>query len=204
MGFIYRDYGEADREKAKDLIAESFNLVDYAAPEGFELSKETDISNCLVDATFRRVAVSEDEVIGMLFGYAKCDITPELHERTLKEHEKCFSKFRCRDSHGSLNFRKVSEAYGKMLEGRDYDGCITVMAVSGEFKGKGVGTHLLEEAKAYHRSKGIGKAYLFSDSLCDYGFYEHNGFKRVAEGEVQRKKGEEKAIHTAYLYEFDY
>lgn len=200
----YRDFAEGDRERVKDIIAESFNLAAYAEPEAFDLSKETDISNCLVDATFTRVAESDGNVVGILFGYAACDITPELHETTVTEHERRFSAFRCRDPRGGLNFRRVSEAYEKMLEGRSYDGCITVMAVAEGYKGKGIGTRLLDEVEAYHRSKGVKSAFLFSDSLCDYEFYERHGFKRMAEGEIQRKKGGEKAVHTAYLYQMDY
>ena len=69
------------------------------------------------------------------------------------------------------------------------DGEICFLAADPDNKIKGVGTALLEEFEKREKGKNI---FLYTDDRCTYQFYEHRGFKRVGEKdidiEIKRKK----------------
>lgn len=77
------------------------------------------------------------------------------------------------------------EANKQMLKRykREYnpDGEIRFLAVNPNIKGKGIGTVLLRELEKREQGKVI---YLFTDTGCNYQFYEHRGFEKVGEKEI--------------------
>ena len=52
-------------------------------------------------------------------------------------------------------------------------------------RGKGIGKLLFESAILYMKEQNLDSFYLFTDTSCNYGFYEHHGMIR---------KGEKKCI----------
>lgn len=57
---------------------------------------------------------------------------------------------------------------------------IKQIAISKEFQGQKIGTHLLNKVKEYAKSKGINNIYLYTlgDNIKAHKFYERNGFKK--------------------------
>lgn len=79
------------------------------------------------------------------------------------------------------------------------DGELAFFAVRSDQRGTGVGTELFSRLKAYMESQGIASFYLYTDTSCNYGFYEHQGTKRICEHQNQFKAYDNKAM-TFYLY----
>jgi len=77
------------------------------------------------------------------------------------------------------------DANGRMLsEYRRHeatDGEICFLAADPDIQGKGTGSKLLAELERRENGK---KIYLFTDNNCTWQFYEHKGFKRVGEEEI--------------------
>ncbi|NEG70454.1 GNAT family N-acetyltransferase [Bifidobacterium choloepi] len=61
------------------------------------------------------------------------------------------------------------------------DGQIRFLAANPHLKAKGIGTFLLNELARRVRGKEL---YLFTDSQCSYQFYEHRGFTRGGERDI--------------------
>ena len=61
-----------------------------------------------------------------------------------------------------------------------YDGELVFFVVSRTCRGRGVGKTLFQSAMEYMRSQKISSFYLFTDTSCNYGFYEHQGMQQVA------------------------
>ena len=55
----------------------------------------------------------------------------------------------------------------------DYQGELAFFAISQKCRGKGIGKALFQKVVEYMRSQKIQKFYLFTDTSCNYGFYEH-------------------------------
>ena len=60
-------------------------------------------------------------------------------------------------------------------------GEVIFLAVDPTSHGQGIGRMLIEELSRRHKGQRI---YLFTDSGCSYGFYEHMGFVRVGERDI--------------------
>lgn len=77
------------------------------------------------------------------------------------------------------------------------DGEICFLAADPEIQGKGIGTKLLDELSRREKEKRI---YLYTDNNCTYQFYEHKGFERSEEKEIEMKIGGKSVPLTCLLY----
>lgn len=58
---------------------------------------------------------------------------------------------------------------------------LVLFAVSDETQGRGVGSALLNAAQEYLRSQGATHAFIYTDTDCNWRYYERRGMKRKAE-----------------------
>ena len=77
------------------------------------------------------------------------------------------------------------------------DGEIRFLAANPDMKVKGVGTLLLHELEKREKGKEI---YLFTDDKCTYQFYEHRGFERVGEKDIEMDMNKKKIPLKCLLY----
>lgn len=61
--------------------------------------------------------------------------------------------------------------------------------MSSKARGNGVGKRLFQDLLAYVRSQDINRFYLFTDTSCNYGFYEHQGLVRCGKREKEFEFG---------------
>ena len=101
-----------------------------------------------------------------------------------------------RDSAG-LYDEVNKELFAKYKENCSPDGEIIFLAANPEVKIKGIGTMLLSELEKHIKGKTI---YLFTDNACTYQFYEHRGFDRVGEKDIELDFGDKKVPMTCLLY----
>lgn len=93
------------------------------------------------------------------------------------------------------------EANKKML--KEYlkksnpDGEICFLAADPTAQGKGIGTRLLKELEKREKGKLI---YLYTDNNCTYQFYEHKGFERSEEQQIEMELGGKNVSLTCMLY----
>lgn len=89
------------------------------------------------------------------------------------------------------------ELFAKYRETHTPDGEIIFLAADPDAKIKGIGTMLLNELSAIEKGKTV---YLYTDNACTYQFYEHRGFERVGEKDVELDLGNKKVPLTCLLY----
>ena len=77
------------------------------------------------------------------------------------------------------------------------DGEIIFLAANPDIKTKGIGTFLLNELA--NRKKGK-RVFLYTDNACTYQFYEHRGFDRVGEKNIELKLADKTVPLTCLLY----
>ena len=76
------------------------------------------------------------------------------------------------------------------------------VAVSSECRGKGIGKMLFQSALEYMKQEKLDNFYLFTDTSCNYGFYEHQGMERCVEKEhIFNIKGQ-RASMKFFIYEY--
>ena len=77
------------------------------------------------------------------------------------------------------------------------DGEICFLAADPNAQGKGIGSKLLAELERRENGK---KIYLFTDNNCTWQFYEHKGFERVGEKEIEMDIAGQDVPLTCLLY----
>jgi len=77
-------------------------------------------------------------------------------------------------------YKILSKTYKELLldSEKDFDGVLTLFAVTQECQGYGVGNELLNYLFQYLKHKSTNNIYLFTDTTCNYGFYDSHGFIR--------------------------
>lgn len=61
---------------------------------------------------------------------------------------------------------------------KKYEGELAFFAIDEKCRGKGLGNQLFGTVVEYMKSQNISEFYLFTDTSCNYPFYEHMGLKR--------------------------
>ncbi|MCL2383009.1 MAG: GNAT family N-acetyltransferase [Oscillospiraceae bacterium] len=107
------------------------------------------------------------------------------------------------DVHESIS--KLNAVYDQLISGKEklYDGILVHFVVSEEARGLGIGKKLLKKLRDYFIYKDVKSMYVVTDDECNFGFYEHNGFKKIGEKELtyHYSDGDEKV--NVFLYDCD-
>lgn len=78
----------------------------------------------------------------------------------------------------------AKEQFAHYAQSHNPDGEIIFLAADPESKIKGIGTALLNALEEKEKGKEL---YLYTDDACTYQFYEHRGFERTEEKEIEMK-----------------
>lgn len=78
-------------------------------------------------------------------------------------------------------FEKVREIDDLLLKnsGKPYSAELAFFAMDSEYRGLGIGKSLFEMAKSYMESNNLDDFFLFTDSSCNFKFYDHLGMKKI-------------------------
>lgn len=91
------------------------------------------------------------------------------------------------------------EFYEKHKE--KFDGVLTLFAVNETCRGYGIGKQLLKDLMSYLEESQVKRIYLFTDSTCNYGFYEYHDFNRLEEKPITFNTSDKPKTMSVYFYE---
>ncbi|GAB6168849.1 hypothetical protein JCM1393_13090 [Clostridium carnis] len=205
---IYRDLVKDDYNHVKELIGEAFGFNEFIKDKKFlDLILNIYLQDCILASSFSKVAEKNNTVIGFILGDAKKD---KNHLR--KPHNilsivltglKIFLS--SKENKTSLKeFSKINDAYKEIIQGKkdNFQGCIQLFIVSKESRGLGVGKALITHLSNYMRSMNVKSLYLYTDTRCNYGFYDSQNFKRLNEKEIYFNSVKSKLNVFLYGYNF--
>lgn len=98
----------------------------------------------------------------------------------------------------------LAQTYTNHLNGREYDGTITFLAISPEAQGLKLGKKLWTAAVEYFKTHNVRSMYLFTDTSCNYGFYEHLGMSRQHEQNCKFFLNNQELKITSFLYDYNF
>lgn len=179
----FREFEESDRLAIEQIIRKTWNYDRFCTPKIAKRLASVYLSNCLTNQTYTQVALVNNFPVGIIMGKNrathKCPLSLRL--KMIKDTIKLLI---------SKEGRKVSKIFSNVdgidkellsLCSTDYQGELAFFAINKNYRGKGIGKALFEKVKEYMRSQNIHNFYLFTDTSCNYGFYEHQGMKRQQE-----------------------
>lgn len=187
---MYRELIKEDYNRIKELICDAFGFNEFIKdPSVLDSILTVYLQGCIFDSSFSRVAVKNGQVIGIILGKANSDNRniSKLHN-TFTYLTNIIKLALCRKESKKLikEFSKVTNTYKDIIRGKEdsFQGCIQLFIVSKESRGLGVGKSLVSSLFEYMNHMNVNALYLYTDTRCNYGFYESQRFKRINEQEI--------------------
>ena len=130
---------------------------------------------------------------------------------------KCPLKYRIRQILAILSLylfgegRKVSKIFSSVSEmdkellkecKHEYEGELAFFAISSKARGNGIGKKMFCDMLEYMESQNVNHFYLFTDTSCNYGFYEHQGMTRRNEKSHTFFIQEKETKMTFFIYDY--
>lgn len=159
---------------------------DYIAyPEATNAYVDLDLNSSLSNASMATVAEVDGKIAGVILVSADSepkygrmlmqstiDAAATLHAQGQKIADYFYDRMKVESKYDAKLLEKAQE-------NTDYDGRIVLFIMDPEFQGLGIGSKLFQAAKDYFEATNVQNYYLFTDSSCNYPFYDHKGMHRA-------------------------
>lgn len=185
MQITIREYQNKDFQDLEKIIRETWHYDEFSSPETAAKLARVFLSSCLTNHTFSRVALLNNKPIGIILvkniATHKCPL-----KYRLKQIKSIISLYLSKEGRNvSKIFESVNGIDKQLLAdvNKLYSAELALFAVDTSCRGKGVGKILFNAALEYLKEQNLKEFYLFTDTSCNYGFYEHQGMVRRCEKE---------------------
>lgn len=205
---IYRDLVTSDYEIIKELIGEAFGFSDFIKDkELLDVILSGYLQECILDSSFSKIAQKDGKVIGFILGNAKNDKNHIINSSNPLDIDMNSIKSIISNKENRTlleEFLKIQTTYKEIIKGKEdqFQGCIQLFVVSKESRGLGVGKTLVKYLSDYMKSMNVKSLYLFTDSRCNYGFYDSQNFNKLNEKQVSFDYVDAKLDIFLYGYKF--
>lgn len=201
---ILRAYQKTDQKALENVVREAWKYDRFCSPKTAAKMAKVYLNSCLTNQTFTRVAEINGEPVGIIMGKDiqnhKCPISLRI-----KWIQSIVSLYISREGREiSKIFECVQGIDEELLSycGKEYKGELAFFAIIEKCRGKGLGRKLFQTVVDYMKSKSISEFYLFTDTSCNYPFYEHLGLKRRCEKKQLIDVKGEKGDMTFFIYDY--
>ena len=204
MQFQLREYQKRDFQPLKEIIRKTWHYDEFSSPQTASKLAEVFLSSCLTNYTFSKVAVLDDTVVGIILvkdlKTHKC--TPAKRLKQIKSIIKLYLSKEGRQV--SQIFKNVNGIDKQLLvdSKKTYPAELALFAVSPVCQGKGIGKKLFQSALDYMIDQRLDEFYLFTDTSCNHGFYEHQGTVRRCEKEHMFNINGQLAKMNFFIYDY--
>lgn len=200
----FREIQSSDYQELENLIRETWNYDSFTQPQTAKRIAKIYLASCLACQTYTCVALNDEKPVGIIMANNKKNFHRQLkylYQQFIsmipllctKEGRYCFRLF--------AGFEKIDQ-YLLNNSGKTFDGEIVFFALNGNQQGHGIGKQLFDRALSYLKSQNVNDFYLYTDSTCNFGFYEHQGMKRLNQKTVRFDSHYNEEIEF-YLYSLD-
>ncbi|MFW6640321.1 hypothetical protein ACOALZ_09780 [Nocardiopsis algeriensis] len=188
---VHRPYQERDAEDVKSMIDEAFHIHLYMTKEHLLNSAlEVYLRERLLASTYTRVAVKDGRAVGVIMGRVPgCARVPHAARNRLLTwvHMAKIAVTGLSDLPSLTQYFAFDGVYRRLRRSTSapLTDELTLFAVDASTRGTGVGKALYQDYVQHLRDLGRKDFYLYTDSLCTYGFYESRGMTRAASEDMK-------------------
>lgn len=201
---IFRDLEKRDEKDIENIIIEAWNYNRFCSPATAKKMAKVFLSSCLTNQTYKQVAILDDRAIGVIMAKNnkahKCPIKYKI-----KQIISIISLYLSKEGRKvSKIFSSVSEIDKELLKEikKEYQGEVAFFAISKSARGKGIGKKMFQDVLKYMKLENVQDFYLFTDTSCNYGFYEHQGMNRNNEKSKSFYIEGKETEMTFYIYDY--
>lgn len=200
---VLREYEASDAPYLEDIIRKTWHYDEFCSPKTARRLAKIYLLSCLSRQTYIRVAVQKDMPVGVIMGRDR-RLKParrfQAHLAWAEVQLLCHREGRF-VAKAFAGIDQVDEAL-LAARGKDYDGELSFFVVHDDFRGQGIGKALFDALLGYMKKQDIQRFYLYTDSSCNYTFYERRGMKRCGEKDYAVPIGRDNAMQF-YLYDYE-
>lgn len=199
----YRPIQKSDYPILADLISDTWGYKKFSSPKTAFRMGMLYLRGCLSDQTYSCVAVKRGTPVGLILGRGKKPGITALHHR-LAQLPWILALLLTREGRSVARmFGGFSDIDSNLLKesGKQFDGELTLFVIRSDQRGAGIGNTLFGNFLYYLKSQCVKNFYLFTDTTCNYGFYEHKGLARIGEKSVKTPIQPDKEMQF-FLYEY--
>lgn len=179
----FREFQNQDSKIIEEIIIEAWNYNRLCSTKVAHKMAKVFLSSCLTNQTYTQVALLNNQPIGIIMAKDS-----QTHKCPLKYRIKqvfaIISLYLSKEGRQTSNiFSSVSQIDKDLLKEckKEYQGEVAFFAISSKARGKGIGKKMFCDMLEYMKLQNINDFFLFTDTTCNYGFYEHQGMKRCNE-----------------------
>lgn len=199
----FRPYRPDDRESIERIIADTWGSQEKEPTNADIVYSRVCIAYCLMISTYAETALIDGRPVGVVMA----------RDLSVRKHfilKLAFFLLR--------NFWRVLRPSGimalialyrieianpqELLRGcPEYAGELTLLIMSPEARGHGIGKRLYADAVRCLNDAGAGRFFLYTDTECGYGFYDRAGLVRRKEQKMVYRIVSGVAEMTAFIYD---
>jgi len=210
---VIRDICEEDIPALKALMVEAwgegwnFNRFDPNA-DLFCALQDVYLSVFLNSATCGKIALQDGKVVGAVLCAANGeDIKFRAWQKDVTANT--LTLLSAAENERKDIVEHISTAFGaigQLLHNKTdaYGGSLEFLVVTPQARGLKIGKQLWDEACGYFRTKNKNSIYLITDTACNVGFYDYNGFLRVDSITATYNFSTGQKEFDIFLYEYNF
>lgn len=177
-----------DKEKAMMIDYDMWYAPDEEHQKTVDFWKAVaslDMNSFYIHSNYLLLAEWDSEVVGMVLAeIPKANLTYLYHymsDGRLEANIISKADKELRESYQTLytNEEAFHTEAGELVKA-SYDAAINIFAVNRSVQGKGVGRRLFEQALTDFQDLNAKNFYLYTDTECDYQFYDYIGMERIS------------------------
>lgn len=203
---IFREFRDQDYKPLEDIIRKTWKYDKFCSPKAAAKLAKAYLASCLANQTFTCVAAVNDVPVGIIMGKNtnrhRCPLRLRLHllasiwSLVISKEGRAASRI----------FSAVNETDQELLRDsrKDYHGEVAFFAIDSKYRGRGLGKKLFDALLSYMKQENISEFYLFTDTSCNYPFYERQGMKRRCEKDLALGTEKQQSQMTFFLYEYSF
>lgn len=179
----FRDLEKSDFTIIEKIIIDTWHYEEFCKPNTARHMAKFYLQSCLTEQTFSKVALMNQQVVGIIMAKSE-----ESHKGSFTHFYKpfiaCLPLLITKEGRKTLkmfhSFYKIDQEL-LAQSSKTFSGELSFFVLDEKARGLGIGKALFRQAKAYLQSEKVKDFYLYTDSTCNYSFYEHEGLHRIGE-----------------------
>lgn len=201
---IFREFKKEDSKIIEEIIIEAWHYNDLCSSKIARKMAKVFLSSCLTNQTYTQVTLLNNQPIGIIMAKnSRIHRCPFKYR--IKQIRDIISLYLSTEGRQTSKiFSSVNSIDEELLNEctKKYEGEVAFFAISSKARGKGIGKRMFSNMLEYMKSQNIKDFYLYTDTSCNYGFYEHQGMiKRKEKSKTFFIQGKE-AKMTFFIYDY--
>ncbi len=182
----YRPYLSQDFKPLSDIINITWGYEKTYTPATAVRLSNAYLRLCLAEQTFTQVAFDNGKPIGVIMGNHLHSSHRHLKFQIQARWDLLTLSLTAEGRRARDFFKEVDKIYEKLLsaQSQDYGGELSFFAIHPEYRSLGIGKELYNRFLNYMKSESIEHFYVYTDTTCNYGFYERQNMLRCGTEKV--------------------